>query len=122
MPEAIATPTTTRLLEIIDGMAGQPVVMLVDLVADRFIIGSPKRISREAPVLILSYEQEIFTPEVAATRSPTSPVWEASPCPWVLWDRTEAVVGFSRPSRTSVSTPVASSSATDFEPRLKPAS
>ncbi len=57
-----AVPTTARLLELIDGMAGQSVVMLVDLVADRFITGSPKRISREAPVLILSFEQEIFTP------------------------------------------------------------
>lgn len=62
MPEGIVTPTTARLLELIDGMAGQPVIMLVDLVADRFITGSPKRISREAPVLILSFEQEIFTP------------------------------------------------------------
>lgn len=36
--------------------------MLVDLVADRFITGSPKRISREAPVLILSYEGERLAP------------------------------------------------------------
>lgn len=43
-------------------MAGQPVVMLVDLVADRFITGTPKRISREAPVLILSYEGERLAP------------------------------------------------------------
>lgn len=62
MPRDIEAPSASRLLELIDGMAGQPVVMLVDLVADRFITGSPKRISREAPVLILSFEQEIFTP------------------------------------------------------------
>lgn len=43
-------------------MAGQPVVMLVDLVADRFITGTPKRISREAPVLILSYQGERLAP------------------------------------------------------------
>ncbi|HEV7516865.1 MAG TPA: PfkB family carbohydrate kinase, partial [Thermoanaerobaculia bacterium] len=55
-------PTTERLLELIDGMAGRPVVMLVDLVADRFITGIPKRISREAPVLILSYQGEVLTP------------------------------------------------------------
>ena len=46
-------PSTDRLLELIDGMASQAVPMLVDLVADRFITGTPKRISREAPVLIL---------------------------------------------------------------------
>jgi rfaE bifunctional protein kinase chain/domain len=56
------TPTPARLLEIIDGMADQPVLMLVDLVADRFITGVPKRISREAPVLILRFEDEALIP------------------------------------------------------------
>src|SRR3954468_5198602 len=55
-------PTPERLLALVDGMAGQPVVLLVDLVADRFVTGIPKRISREAPVLILSYQGEILTP------------------------------------------------------------
>src|SRR3978361_1040846 len=54
--------TTERLLRRIDAMAGQPVAMLVDLVADVFITGTPKRISREAPVLILSYQDERLTP------------------------------------------------------------
>jgi len=36
--------------------------MLVDLVADRFIRGVPKRISREAPVLILEYQGETLSP------------------------------------------------------------
>jgi rfaE bifunctional protein kinase chain/domain len=57
-----AIPSPGRLLALIDGMAGRPVVMLVDLVADRFISGSPKRISREAPVLILAYEGERLAP------------------------------------------------------------
>jgi len=43
-------------------MKGQPVVMAVDLVADRFITGTPKRISREAPVLILKQESDRFVP------------------------------------------------------------
>ena len=43
-------------------MVGQPVVMAVDLVADRFITGTPKRISREAPVLILKQESDRFVP------------------------------------------------------------
>ncbi len=43
-------------------MAGRPVVMLVDPVADRFVTGTPKRISREAPVLILRYEGEHLAP------------------------------------------------------------
>lgn len=56
------SPTTGRLLELVDAMSGQPVVMLVDLVADLFITGTPKRISREAPVLILSYQGERLIP------------------------------------------------------------
>ena len=43
-------------------MADQPILMLVDLVADRFVSGSPKRISREAPVLILRWESESWKP------------------------------------------------------------
>ena len=55
-------PSTDRLLELIDAMAGQPVLMLVDMVADRFITGTPKRISREAPVLILRHESDRLIP------------------------------------------------------------
>lgn len=43
-------------------MADRPILMLVDMVADRFLSGTPKRISREAPVLILSLEEETTTP------------------------------------------------------------
>ncbi|MGA8809910.1 MAG: PfkB family carbohydrate kinase, partial [Thermoanaerobaculia bacterium] len=43
----------TRLLQIAEGMKGRRIVVYGDIVADRFIYGTPKRISREAPVLIL---------------------------------------------------------------------
>lgn len=46
-------PTRTRLTEILERMQGRRIVVYGDLVADRFIYGVPKRISREAPVLIL---------------------------------------------------------------------
>jgi rfaE bifunctional protein kinase chain/domain len=62
MPETPTIPTADRLLARIDAMAGQPVPMLVDLVADVFVTGTPKRISREAPVLILSYQGEQLIP------------------------------------------------------------
>jgi len=55
-------PTPDHLLGLVDAMAGRPVAMLVDLVADLFITGIPKRISREAPVLILSYQGETLIP------------------------------------------------------------
>lgn len=60
--EKPTAPSAERLLTLVDGMAGQPLAMLVDLVADRFLTGTPKRISREAPVLILRYEGEHLLP------------------------------------------------------------
>ena len=60
MPAAVPSPE--RLLGLVDRLEGQPVLMLVDLVADRFITGTPKRISREAPVLILRHEEEELLP------------------------------------------------------------
>ncbi len=62
MPHVQIFPTTERLVHLVDAMAGRPVVLLADLVADVFITGVPKRISREAPVLILSYQDERLTP------------------------------------------------------------
>ncbi len=56
------TPTSQRLLDLTEGMTDQPVAMLADLVADRFITGTPKRLSREAPVLILRWEGETLIP------------------------------------------------------------
>ena len=80
MTDPAGVPSAARLLELVDGMAGRPVLMLVDLVADRFIYGSPKRISREAPVLILSYDGEQLSPGGGATPWPTSRHSAASPC------------------------------------------
>ena len=62
MTTEFAAPTTGRLVELIAGMAGQPVPMLVDLVVDRFISGTPRRISREAPVLILDHDDTRIAP------------------------------------------------------------
>ena len=51
-----------RLLEIVDAFGAARVVMYGDLVLDRFVLGTPKRISREAPVIILSHEGERDVP------------------------------------------------------------
>lgn len=60
--EDASAPGAARLLELVGAMAGQPVAMVVDLVVDRFVTGVPKRISREAPVLILRFEDEKVLP------------------------------------------------------------
>jgi rfaE bifunctional protein kinase chain/domain len=62
VPPRFRAPDQARLLELIDGFAEQPVLVLGDLVADRFIRGTPKRISREAPVLILRHDGEELLP------------------------------------------------------------
>ncbi len=55
-----------RLIEITDGFAGTPVALVGDLVLDRFILGTPKRISREAPVIILRHDGQLDIPGGAA--------------------------------------------------------
>jgi rfaE bifunctional protein kinase chain/domain len=53
---------TEQLLEIIDRFADTRVALFGDLVLDRFILGTPKRISREAPVIILRHESQRDVP------------------------------------------------------------
>ena len=60
MPEKTGLPSAERLLSLAEEMAGRPVLMLVDLVADHYVSGTPKRVSREAPILILRYESEAW--------------------------------------------------------------
>jgi rfaE bifunctional protein kinase chain/domain len=51
----------SRLLQLTEAMRGKLIVVYGDIVADRFIYGTPKRISREAPVLILrQYRDDIL--------------------------------------------------------------
>jgi len=48
-------------LQLAEAMKGKLVVVYGDIVADRFVYGTPKRISREAPVLILrQYRDDIL--------------------------------------------------------------
>jgi len=55
----VALPVTKgRLLALVDAFAGRRLVVAGDFVLDRFIYGHPKRVSREAPVLILQFWKE----------------------------------------------------------------
>jgi rfaE bifunctional protein kinase chain/domain len=61
MRETRYTPhmsTPMRLLELVEAFETASVVLYGDLVLDRFVLGTPKRISREAPVIILRHEGE----------------------------------------------------------------
>jgi len=61
-----STPDRERLLAIVRSMQGIPVAVIGDLVLDRYWLGRSSRISREAPVLILEFEDERGVPGGAA--------------------------------------------------------
>jgi len=46
------------LKSVVEGFAGKKILVLGDLVADRYVFGLTSRVSREAPVLILRYNSE----------------------------------------------------------------
>jgi rfaE bifunctional protein kinase chain/domain len=50
-----------KLLEIIDRFAGKRIAVWGDYILDEYLYGYTRRISREAPVLILSYRNSIFS-------------------------------------------------------------
>ncbi|MEJ5167008.1 MAG: bifunctional ADP-heptose synthase [Thermoanaerobaculia bacterium] len=51
-----------KLLKILKNFKGKKVLVLADLILDQYIWGIPKRISREAPVLILKKKMEWAVP------------------------------------------------------------
>lgn len=53
---------TAGLAETINNFTGRRVMLVGDLVADHYIKGKSSRISREAPVLILKYQDETVIP------------------------------------------------------------
>jgi rfaE bifunctional protein kinase chain/domain len=53
---------TTRLIELLRAFRGRRIAVVGDLVADEFIYGRVERVSREAPVLILRYDQTVVVP------------------------------------------------------------
>jgi len=55
-PSAAGTPSQDRLVELVGLLAGTRVVVLGDVVLDRYWVGRSSRLSREAPVIILEFE------------------------------------------------------------------
>jgi D-glycero-beta-D-manno-heptose-7-phosphate kinase len=51
-----------RLLELLPGFRGKRVLVVGDLFLDEYLMGTPARISREAPVLILEFERRFGLP------------------------------------------------------------
>ncbi|MGP3778244.1 bifunctional heptose 7-phosphate kinase/heptose 1-phosphate adenyltransferase [Halanaerobium saccharolyticum] len=54
--------SSEELIKYIEKFKEKRIMVLGDLIADRFIIADPERLSREAPVLILKHQQEKVLP------------------------------------------------------------
>ena len=50
-----------KLLHLVDNFGGKKVAVWGDFILDEYIFGTTRRISREAPVLILSYRNNTFS-------------------------------------------------------------
>src|SRR3954469_10979289 len=61
-PQQNASIHPARLVSLIDAFAGLRVLVFGDLIVDEFIYGEIARVSREAPVLILSYDSTAIVP------------------------------------------------------------
>lgn len=55
-----------RLCKILDGLAGNRILVFGDFMLDEFVFGEISRVSREAPVLILKHREAIYRPGGAA--------------------------------------------------------
>ncbi len=62
MSSPVASLNASELAATIEGFTGRRVLLVGDLVADHYIKGKSSRISREAPVLILKYQEETIIP------------------------------------------------------------
>ncbi|MCX7965914.1 MAG: bifunctional ADP-heptose synthase [Syntrophorhabdaceae bacterium] len=52
----------TQLFKVIDNFEGKNICVIGDIIADVFIFGRPYRLSREAPVVVIRYEDEMICP------------------------------------------------------------
>jgi rfaE bifunctional protein kinase chain/domain len=58
----VEQPPATRLRDLLAGFSGRRVVVLGDMVADEYIVGRPARLSREAPIPVLEWEDRYIVP------------------------------------------------------------
>ncbi|HVE66335.1 MAG TPA: bifunctional ADP-heptose synthase [Thermoanaerobaculia bacterium] len=70
-----------RLQTLVSSFAGRRVLVAGDFVLDRFVFGHPKRISREAPVLILRFWKEESLPGAAGNTAANVRALGGTPVP-----------------------------------------
>lgn len=70
-----------KLNAIVDNFPGKKILVWGDFILDEYIFGTTSRISREAPVLILSFRRQEFTPGGAGNTVLNLKALGASPIP-----------------------------------------
>jgi len=70
-----------RLLALVSSFSGRRLLVAGDYVLDRFVFGHPKRISREAPVLILRFQREESLPGAAGNTAANVRALGGTPLP-----------------------------------------
>lgn len=70
-----------RLLALVSSFGGRRLLVAGDYVLDRFVFGHPKRISREAPVLILRFWKEESLPGAAGNTAANVRALGGTPLP-----------------------------------------
>ena len=72
--------------QMIGQMPGKKIVVVGDIMLDRFISGDVSRISPEAPVPVLSFKDEMIVPGGAANVARNfNPIWCSSFADWYYW-------------------------------------
>ena len=51
---------TQRILKVIEAFSGKKVIVWGDIILDEYVYGTTRRVSREAPVLVLSYKDKEY--------------------------------------------------------------
>ena len=59
-----AMAQNAKLLDVASKLPGARVAVVGDLIADRYVYGRPGKLSREAPVIVLRYEEEKLVPKL----------------------------------------------------------
>jgi rfaE bifunctional protein kinase chain/domain len=98
------TSERSRLQEIIDRFAGKKIAVWGDFILDEYLYGKTRRISREAPVLIISYQNREFSLGGAGNSVLNLKALGADPLPLGILGRDESggkICGILRAQRIS---------------------
>ena len=80
----------TRLIELVKNLPRSKVVLIGDLMVDRYLYGSADRLSPEAPVPVLHFERQEL--RLGGAASVAADLAGISPSAWISWLGPELVI------------------------------